>query len=117
MKGFVRAVIECLRGISRLVGSIRVAIDGDEILVVQVKRIAVRMSRAKPFGIDRGMNIHDTLQSLRFGRDAAASNFLAVEIAAFTTQWCYAKITPAALHRSSFAKRGNENGEAVGCRL
>jgi hypothetical protein len=63
------------------------------------------------------MNIHDTLQSLRFGRDTAASNFLAVEIAAFTTQWCYAKITPAALHRSSFAKRGDENGEAVGCRL
>jgi hypothetical protein len=49
-------------------------------------------------------------------RDGVASNFLAAEIAAFTTQWCYARITPAALHRGSFAKRGDENGEAVGCR-
>jgi hypothetical protein len=49
-------------------------------------------------------------------RDGVASNFLAAEIAALTTLWCYAKITPAALHRGSFAKRGDENGEAVGCR-
>src|ERR1700691_5526748 len=73
MKALVGTVIECLRAISRLVRSIPVAIDGDEILVVQMKRIAVRMSKAKPFGIDRGMHIHDTLQSRRFGRDDAAS--------------------------------------------
>jgi hypothetical protein len=42
---------------------------------------------------------------------------LAAEIAAFTTQWCYAKITPAALHRGNFANRRRENGEAVGHRL
>ncbi|MEI9924693.1 MAG: hypothetical protein WDN50_15195 [Bradyrhizobium sp.] len=82
-----------------------------------MKRIAVRVSKAKPFGIDRCMHIHDTLQSLRFGRDGAASNILAAEIAAFTTHWCYAKITPAALHRGNLAKRGLENREAVGCRL
>jgi hypothetical protein len=52
------------------------------------------------------MHIHDTLQSPRFGRDDAASNILAAEIAAFTIQWCYAKITPAALHRGNFASRG-----------
>jgi len=63
------------------------------------------------------MHIHDTLHSLRFGRDGAASNILAAEIAAFTTLWCYAKITPAALHRGSFANWGDENGEAVGRRL
>jgi hypothetical protein len=63
------------------------------------------------------MHIHDTLQSLRFGRNDAASNILAAEIAAFTTQWCYAKITPAALHRGNFANRTNENGEAVGRRM
>jgi hypothetical protein len=57
------------------------------------------------------------LQSLHFGRDDAASNFLAAEIAAFTTQWCYAKITPAALHRGNFANRCHENSEAVGRRL
>jgi ribose 1,5-bisphosphokinase PhnN len=63
------------------------------------------------------MHIHDTLQSECFDRDNAASNFLAAEIAAFTTLWCYAKITPAALHRGRFANRGNENREAVGRRL
>jgi hypothetical protein len=63
------------------------------------------------------MHIHDTLQSPRFGRDDAASNILAAEIAAFTIQWCYAKITPAALHRGNFASRGRENGEALGRRL
>jgi hypothetical protein len=63
------------------------------------------------------MHIHGTLQSLRFGRDGAASNILAAEIAAFTTQWCYAKITPAALHRGNFANCGRENREAVGRRL
>jgi hypothetical protein len=56
-------------------------------------------------------------ESLRFGRDDAASNILAAEIAAFITQWCYAKITPAALHRGNFANRWRENGEAVGRRL
>jgi hypothetical protein len=50
-------------------------------------------------------------------RDGVASNFLAAEITALTTLWCYAKITPAAPHGGSFAKRGDENGEAVGCRL
>jgi hypothetical protein len=63
------------------------------------------------------VHIHDTLQSERFGRDDAASNILAAEIAAFTTLWCYAKIAPAALHRGSFANRGDENREAVGRRL
>jgi len=63
------------------------------------------------------MHIHDTLQSPRFDRNDAASDILAAEIAAFTIQWCYAKITPAALHRGNFANRDRENGEAVGCRL
>src|SRR3984957_377397 len=53
-KAFVRTVIERLRAISRLVRSIPVAIDGHEILAVLVKRIAVRVGQAKPFGIDRG---------------------------------------------------------------
>jgi hypothetical protein len=53
------------------------------------------------------MHIHDTLQSERFGRDDAASNILAAEIAAFTTLWCYAKIAPAALHRGDFENRGD----------
>jgi len=63
------------------------------------------------------MHIHDTLQSEHFGRDGAASNFLAAEIAAFTTLWCYAKITPAALHRGESENRCHENAEAVGRRL
>src|ERR1700723_2978876 len=46
MKAFVRPVIKCLRTISRLERSIPVAIDGHEILVVQVERIAVRVSEA-----------------------------------------------------------------------
>ena len=66
MKAFVRAVIECLRAISRLVRSIPVAIDSHEILVVQAEGIAVRVSKARPFEIDRGMHIHDTLQSEHF---------------------------------------------------
>jgi hypothetical protein len=42
---------------------------------------------------------------------------LAAEIAAFTTLWCYAKITPATLHRGEFENRRHENVEAVGRRL
>jgi hypothetical protein len=63
------------------------------------------------------MHIHDTLQSQRFGRDDAASNILAAEIAAFTPLWCYAKITPAALHRGELENRGDENAEALGGQL
>ncbi|MGD0849520.1 hypothetical protein [Bradyrhizobium sp.] len=63
------------------------------------------------------MHIHDTLQSERFGRDDAASNILAAEIAAFTTLWCYAKIAPAALHRGDFENRGDQNAEALGRQL
>src|SRR3984957_10748 len=66
MKAFVRAVVECLRAISRLVRCIPVAIDSHEILVVQAEGIAVRVSKARPFEIDRGMHIHDTLQSEHF---------------------------------------------------
>src|SRR5664279_3302018 len=66
MKALVRTVIECLRAISRLVRSIPVAIDSHKILVVQAEGIAVRASKARPFEIDRGMHIHDTLQSKYF---------------------------------------------------
>jgi hypothetical protein len=52
--------------------------------------------------------------TVRENRDGMPSNFLAAEIAAFTTSWCYAKITPAALHRGNFSNRGDESGEAVG---
>src|SRR5580692_692132 len=37
VKAFVRTIIKCLRAISRLVPSIPVTIDGNEILVIQVK--------------------------------------------------------------------------------
>src|SRR5580698_10204066 len=54
MKTFVRTVIECLRPISCLVCSIPVAIDRQEILVVQAEGIAGRVRKARPFEIDRG---------------------------------------------------------------
>src|ERR1700677_1989770 len=99
MKAFVHTVIECLRAISRLVRSIPVAIDCHEILVVQVKRIAVRVSKAKPFGIDHGMHIHDTLQSEYFSRDdRPAVQFFGSRNCRLTASWSHAKIAPAALH-------------------
>jgi len=44
-------------------------------------------------------------------------NFWQRRIGAFTTLLCYAKIAPAALHRSEFASRRRERGEAVGRKL
>jgi hypothetical protein len=39
---------------------------------------------------------------------------LAARIAAFAASLCYAKITPAALHRGDFAERCREGAEAPG---
>ena len=66
MKAFVRAIVEGLRTIGRLVLSIPIAIDSHEILDVQAEGIAVRASKARPFEINRGMYVHGTLQSLNF---------------------------------------------------
>jgi hypothetical protein len=65
VKAFVRAIVESLRAIRRLVLHIPVAIDGYEILIIQAERIAVRASKARPFEIHRGMYIHGMLQSRR----------------------------------------------------
>jgi hypothetical protein len=35
---------------------------------------------------------------------------------AFTASWCYAKITPAALHRSDFGDRCCRDGEVAACK-
>jgi len=43
--------------------------------------------------------------------------FWQCRIAAFTTLWCYAKITPAALHRGEFASRRRARAEVVGRKL
>jgi hypothetical protein len=42
---------------------------------------------------------------------------LAARIGAFEASLCYAKITPAALHRGEFAGRCREHVEAVGSKL
>jgi hypothetical protein len=47
-------------------------------------------------------------------RQSPASNFLAARIGAFKAWCCYAKIEPAALHRSDFWDDRVESGEAVG---
>jgi hypothetical protein len=39
---------------------------------------------------------------------------LAARIGAFEVLWCYAKITPAALHRGEFGGHGSEAAEAAG---
>jgi hypothetical protein len=49
-------------------------------------------------------------------RQSPASNFLAARIGAFEALLCYAKITPAALHRGDFADRRREGAEAAGGR-
>jgi hypothetical protein len=49
-------------------------------------------------------------------RQSSASNFLAAEIAVFAASLCYAKITPAALHRGDFKDRCREGAEAAGGR-
>jgi len=57
---------------------------------------------------------------LFFSRDRdnhLASNFLAARIGAFEASLCYAKITPAALHRGELENRGDENAEALGGQL
>ena len=43
-----------------------IAIDRDEIAVVQAKGIAIRARKSRPFQINRGMYVHGTLQSLNF---------------------------------------------------
>jgi hypothetical protein len=45
---------------------------------------------------------------------AWASNFLAARIGAFDALCCYAKITPAALHRGEISSRCLDDAEAVG---
>jgi hypothetical protein len=61
------------------------------------------------------MHIHDILQSEHFNEiDSPASNISAASIAAFTTSLCYAKITPAALQRDIFRRRGQQAREALG---
>jgi hypothetical protein len=62
------------------------------------------------------MHIHDTLQSLQ-SRPSRGVQFFGSVQNVFTALLCYAKITPAALHRGNFANRNRENGEALGGRL
>src|SRR5262245_20271060 len=66
MKAFVRAIVEGLRAIGRLVRSIPIAINSHGILVVQAEGVAVRARKARPFWINRGMYVHGTLQSRNF---------------------------------------------------
>jgi hypothetical protein len=47
-------------------------------------------------------------------RRSPASNFLAARIGAFEASLCYAKITPAALHRGEIGARSRKGAEAVG---
>jgi hypothetical protein len=47
-------------------------------------------------------------------RQSPASNFLAARIGAFEVLWCYAKITPSALHRGEFRCRYHPAAEAAG---
>jgi hypothetical protein len=47
-------------------------------------------------------------------RQSPASNFLAARIGAFEVLWCYAKITPAALHRGESRKPCGEAAKAAG---
>ena len=77
MKTFVGAIVQRLRPIRRLVHCIPVAIDRHEIPGVQAEGIAVRAGEAGRFGIDRGMHVHDTLQSEYFARPGEASKFSA----------------------------------------
>jgi hypothetical protein len=63
VKAFVGAIVERLRAIRRLKLHIPIAIDGYKILMIEAERIAVRARKAWPFEIDRGMHIHDSLQS------------------------------------------------------
>ena len=114
VKAFVGAIVERLRAIRRLVRSIPVAIDRHEIPGVQAEGIAVRAGKARPFGIDRGMHVHDTLQSEYFTQRARRPNFRQRRIVAFTASWCYAKFAPAALHRGEFGRRRQRCAEAVG---
>jgi hypothetical protein len=46
----------------------------------------------------------------------SATNFLAARNAAFTALWCYARITPAALHCGKIDERRGEGAEAAGGR-
>jgi len=45
-----------------------------------------------------------------------ATNFLAAGNAVFTALWCYARITPAALHCGKIDERRGEGAEAAGGR-
>jgi hypothetical protein len=60
--------------------------------------------------------IHLKTSSILFvrSRQSPASNFLAARIGAFDASLCYAKITPATLHRGEFRGHGSEAAEAAG---
>jgi hypothetical protein len=45
---------------------------------------------------------------------ATASKFLAARVRGFAVLWCYAKITPAALHRGNPSERRGGGAEAAG---
>lgn len=63
LKAFVGAIVERLRTIRRLELRIPVAIDCDEVLHVETKRRAIRMSQADRLEIARSMHVHDVLRS------------------------------------------------------
>jgi hypothetical protein len=75
MKAFVGAIIESLRAIRRLKLHIPIAIDGDKIPIIEAERIAVRAGKARPFEIDRSMDIHGILQSRRGASAMHHANF------------------------------------------
>jgi hypothetical protein len=52
----------------------------------------------------------------RKSRQSPASNFLAARIGAFEAALCYAKFTPAALHRGELVRAARQAAEAVGRR-
>jgi hypothetical protein len=54
-------------------------------------------------------------RSISIATIAQPSKFSAAGLAAFTVEWCYAKITPAALHCGEIGGGAEKNAEAVGC--
>jgi len=65
---------------------------------------------------DRALIHHGLRCSWRCNRgDAQASIFLAAGIGVFAASLCYAKITPAALHRGESGERRGKGDEALGC--
>jgi hypothetical protein len=66
--------------------------------------------------VDDSVLIHRGLHCSRSSksRRSLTSNFSAARIGVFAATWCYAKITPAALHRGDFACRGRKDREVSG---